>query len=78
MRTALQLAAVVVVALAVWLWGFDGARMLESWAAEGQRAAQSGMAQGLRALRHETGVLMPEEYILKRFHDWVRAELERA
>jgi Rieske 2Fe-2S family protein len=34
--------------------------------------------QGLRALRHETGVLMPEEYILKRFHDWVRAELERA
>lgn len=53
MRTALQLAAVVVVALAVWLWGFDGARMLESWAAEGQRAAQSGMAQGLRALRAE-------------------------
>lgn len=53
MRTTLQLAAVVVVALAVWLWGFDGARMLESWAAEGQRAAQSGMAQGLRALRAE-------------------------
>lgn len=34
--------------------------------------------QGLRALPHERGVLMPEEYVLKRFHDWVRGELERA
>ncbi len=33
--------------------------------------------RGLRALPHETGVLMPEEYILKRFHDWVRAELRK-
>ncbi len=51
MRTALQLAAVAVVALAVWLWAFDGAFLLERWAAEGQRTAQSGMAQSLRALR---------------------------
>lgn len=31
--------------------------------------------RGLRSLRHETGVLMPEEYYLKQFHDWVRNEL---
>lgn len=30
---------------------------------------------GLGALRHEAGVLLPEEYLLKRFHDWVKAEL---
>jgi Rieske 2Fe-2S family protein len=28
--------------------------------------------RGLRSLRHEAGVLMPEEYDLRRFHDWVR------
>ena len=29
--------------------------------------------RGLRSARHEAGVLMPEEYDIKRFHDWVRA-----
>ncbi|MER8761460.1 MULTISPECIES: SRPBCC family protein [unclassified Mesorhizobium] len=27
---------------------------------------------GLRSMRHKTGVLMPEEYDLHRFHNWVR------
>lgn len=53
MRTILQLAALGVVGLAIWLWAFDGAFWLERWAAEGQRAAQNGMARGLRALRAE-------------------------
>ncbi len=33
--------------------------------------------RGLRSLRHDMGVLMPEEYIVKWFHDWVRAELQK-
>ncbi len=28
--------------------------------------------KGLRSMRHEVGVLMPEEYELYRFHNWVR------
>ncbi|MBA3448420.1 MAG: aromatic ring-hydroxylating dioxygenase subunit alpha [Pseudaminobacter sp.] len=30
--------------------------------------------KGLRSLRHEAGVLMPEEYELHRFHGWVREQ----
>jgi Rieske 2Fe-2S family protein len=33
--------------------------------------------QGLHALAHEAGVLMPEEYAIRQFQDWVRAELAR-
>lgn len=31
--------------------------------------------RGLHSIRHEHGVLMPEEYDLHRFHQWVRAQL---
>ncbi len=33
--------------------------------------------RGLHALPHERGVLMPEEYVIQQFQDWVRAELAR-
>jgi Rieske 2Fe-2S family protein len=33
--------------------------------------------RGLHSSRHAAGVLMPEEYDIKRFHDWVRGELAR-
>jgi Rieske 2Fe-2S family protein len=32
---------------------------------------------GLKASAHAQGVVMPEEYIIKQFHDWVNAELAR-
>jgi Rieske 2Fe-2S family protein len=31
--------------------------------------------RGLRSIRHHAGVLMAEEYYLKRFHDWVNAAI---
>jgi len=34
--------------------------------------------RGLHALPHRQGVLMPEEYAIRQFQDWVRAELTRA
>jgi Rieske 2Fe-2S family protein len=33
--------------------------------------------RGLHALAHDRGVLMPEEYAIRQFQDWVRAELSR-
>jgi Rieske 2Fe-2S family protein len=33
--------------------------------------------RGLRAGPHVRGVVMPEEYVIRQFHDWVRAELAR-
>jgi Rieske 2Fe-2S family protein len=34
--------------------------------------------RGLRAAPHRRGVLMPEEYLIRRFHEWVDAELATA
>jgi glycine betaine catabolism A len=34
--------------------------------------------RGLHALAHARGVLMPEEYAIRQFQDWVRAQLARA
>jgi len=33
--------------------------------------------QGLRARPHAHGVVMPEEYVIRQFHDWLHAELAR-
>ena len=33
---------------------------------------------GLRARPHTRGVVMPEEYVVRQFHEWLRAELARA
>ena len=33
--------------------------------------------RGLHALPHAAGVLMPEEYVVRQFQDWVRAQLSR-
>lgn len=51
MQRALLIAALGLVALALWLWGFGGADRVVVWAAEGQRTAQNAMARGLRSLR---------------------------
>jgi Rieske 2Fe-2S family protein len=32
---------------------------------------------GLHSLRHGQGVLLPQEYEVKRFHDWVRGQLDK-
>jgi glycine betaine catabolism A len=34
--------------------------------------------RGLHSLAHRAGVLMPEEYAIRQFQDWVRAELARS
>jgi Rieske 2Fe-2S family protein len=31
--------------------------------------------RGLHALPHRVGVLMPEEYMVHSFHQWIRARL---
>ena len=32
--------------------------------------------RGLHAAPFKTGVLMPEEYLLERFHNWIRAGID--
>jgi Rieske 2Fe-2S family protein len=33
--------------------------------------------RGLRAAPHSSGIVMPEEYVIREFHEWVAAELAR-
>jgi len=33
--------------------------------------------RGLKAVPHVGGVVMPEEYLIRQFHEWIAAELER-
>ena len=50
-RPLLSLAALAVVAVAVWLWAMGGAADLAAWARAGQAETQQAMARLLRALR---------------------------
>ena len=73
---------------AEWLFLPDALRSggadLESIISFGSRVMEEDAAicevnqRGLKSLRHEAGVLMPEEYDLHRFHNWVRSKHEAA
>ena len=32
--------------------------------------------KGIHSIPYENGVLMPEEYVIKNFHDWLRKKLQ--
>jgi glycine betaine catabolism A len=56
---------------------FDLSRILEFTGvvlSEDAAACELNQA-GLRAAAHERGVLMPEEYVVRQFHDWLRVEV---
>jgi ABC-type nickel/cobalt efflux system permease component RcnA len=50
-RPVLSLAALALLGVAVWLWGFGGAGAVAAWAQEGQAETQQAMARLLRSLR---------------------------
>ena len=50
-RPLLSLAALCLIAAALWLWGLGGAAALADWARAGQAEAQQAMARLLRSLR---------------------------
>lgn len=57
--------------------GFDVANIVDfTGTVMSEDAAVCELNQaGLRAAPHERGVLMPEEYVVRQFHDWLRAEM---
>jgi len=50
-RPVLSLAALGLLALVIWLWGFGGAGAVSAWANAGQAETQQAMARLLRSLR---------------------------
>jgi len=50
-RPVLSLAALALIGVVVWLWGFGGASVVSGWARAGQAETQQAMARLLRSLR---------------------------